>query len=262
MRAPPKLWMTISTNLFFNPPSHAKLVRCFSTSVSHAKSGPSVKKNPNGEQKPSGVKLTHLRDDGAAHMVSIASKAPTKRIARAGVRLFFSNPHPKNLISDKSVPKGDAFAVARIAGIQAAKKTSDLIPLAHPGLGITGVTIDFKSIDHPHTSYGGIQIVARVDCEGKTGVEMEALTAVTVAGLALFDMFKGVDRSMSLTMARILHKEGGRSGVWQYSSVAKRMVKTMAGIQHYEELVDEEEEEPYIGEEADINELDKDDSDE
>jgi GTP 3',8-cyclase len=182
-------------------------------------------------------------------MVSIASKQPTHRSATATTTLTFSSPqtHPSLLLS--STKKGDALAVARIAGIQAAKLTSTLIPLAHPSLQITFVGVDIEILA-PTTSttsipsmpptlsttpttptsltgrrYGGARIEARVDCEGKTGVEMEALTAASVAGLALYDMLKGVDKGMELGAARVLRKSGGKSGGWRWDGGSGKVVR-------------------------------------
>lgn len=126
------------------------------------------------------------------------------------------------------------MAVGRIAGIQAAKKTSDLIPLAHPGLGITGVVVEIEpfvtSNKDIHSvgltrDYGGIKIKARVDCEGKTGVEMEALTAASVAGLTMYDMLKGIDKGMMLTQTRVIEKMGGKSGGWRWDEEKGAVVK-------------------------------------
>ena len=151
-------------------------------------------------------------------MVSISNKKPTRRCAVATANVEFSNGHPYSMIVEGNLSKGDAFAVARIAGIQAAKKTSDLIPLAHPGLGITGV--DLQVLPRPPgkavSDYGGVKISATVECEGKTGVEMEALTAASVAGLTLYDMFKGVDKHMVMKGIRVVKKEGGKGGAWTW----------------------------------------------
>jgi molybdenum cofactor biosynthesis enzyme len=183
--------------------------------------------------------LTHLTADGEAHMVSIAQKKPTARSATATSLLLFSHDGTYSVLFASRLQKGDALAVARIAGIQAAKKTSDLIPLAHPGLDITGVTVHLEPFmgdnvpyplseafriegKKPHvaadveTLHGGVLVTATVACEGKTGVEMEAITAASVAGLTMYDMLKGVDKCMVLTSTRVTAKSGGKSGDWEW----------------------------------------------
>lgn len=173
--------------------------------------------------------LSHLTSTGDAHMVDISHKPPTRRAATAKAFLLFSNSHPYTSLTQKSLAKGDATAVARLAGIQAAKKTADLIPLAHPGLGLTGVKVDIDLL-WPSTEthamkpddyvgetgfeFGGVKITAYVSCDGKTGVEMEALTAANVAALTMYDMCKSVDKHMVITGVRVTMKKGGKSGRW------------------------------------------------
>jgi molybdenum cofactor biosynthesis enzyme len=189
-------------------------------------------------------------------MISISSKAPTHRTASAVCTILFSNPSAYMALSRATLQKGDALAVCRVAGIMAAKKTAELIPLAHPGIGITGMTIEvelFEASDSessaqtkraeeeaatdpdlafagisttspiemaskatapPNCKYGGVFITATVECEGKTGVEMEALTAASVAGLTVYDMCKGVDKGMVMQGVRVVKKTGGKSGGW------------------------------------------------
>jgi molybdenum cofactor biosynthesis enzyme len=189
-------------------------------------------------------------------MISISSKAPTHRAASAICTVLFSNPSAYTALSTATLQKGDALAVSRVAGIMAAKKTADLIPLAHPGIGITGVTIEVELFEPsagessartkrageetaagtdpafagigaasptetaskatlpPNCKYGGVSITATVECEGKTGVEMEALTAASVAGLTVYDMCKGVDKGMVMQGLRVVKKTGGKSGGW------------------------------------------------
>ncbi|RMD41042.1 hypothetical protein DV735_g4071, partial [Chaetothyriales sp. CBS 134920] len=146
-------------------------------------------------------------------MVSISSKQATARSATATTTLSFSQPATLAALTAATLKKGDAIAVARVAGIAAAKKTADLIPLAHPGLAITGVEVDIEPFFEP-----GGNDDATVQCEGKTGVEMEALTAAMVAGLTMYDMLKGVDRGMSLEGGRVVAKSGGRSGAWRWDA--------------------------------------------
>ncbi|WP_082965786.1 cyclic pyranopterin monophosphate synthase MoaC [Mycobacterium kubicae] len=150
--------------------------------------------------------LSHLDEQGAAHMVDVTEKATTRRIAVAAGALRTSA-EVVGLISRGGLPKGDALATARVAGILAAKHTSDLIPLCHQ-LALTGVDVDFT------VGETDIEITATVRSTDRTGVEMEALTAVSVAGLTLYDMIKAVDRSARIDDIRVLRKEGGRSGSW------------------------------------------------
>ncbi|GFG74763.1 cyclic pyranopterin monophosphate synthase MoaC [Mycobacterium botniense] len=150
--------------------------------------------------------LSHLDDRGAARMVDVTDKGATKRTAvAAGV--FRTSAQVISLISAGGLPKGDAVATARVAGILAAKRTSDLIPLCHQ-LALTGVDVDFR------VGETDIEITATVRSTDRTGVEMEALTAVAVAGLTLYDMTKAVDPAARVDDIRVLRKAGGRSGTW------------------------------------------------
>jgi molybdenum cofactor biosynthesis enzyme len=205
-------------------------------------------------------------------MISISSKAPTHRTASAICTVLFSNPSAYTALSRATLQKGDALAVSRVAGIMAAKKTADLIPLAHPGIGITGVTVEVelfeasagessaqtkrveeeaaadpdlafagigaaspmemasKATTPPNCKYGGVSITATVECEGKTGVEMEALTAASVAGLTVYDMCKGVDKGMVMQGVRVVKKTGGKSGGWVWDE-ASGEVRPIPGVQ-------------------------------
>ncbi|MFN3399565.1 MAG: cyclic pyranopterin monophosphate synthase MoaC [Ferrovibrio sp.] len=154
----------------------------------------------------SGGKLTHLNDAGEAHMVDVSAKAETERVAKAGARVLLQK-STLDLILSGQAAKGDVLATARIAGIMAAKKTSDLIPLCHP-LALSQVTVELT----PDTAGNAIDIVATCKLKGRTGVEMEALTAASVAALTIYDMVKAVDRGMQITDIRLLHKSGGKSG--------------------------------------------------
>ena len=154
-------------------------------------------------------RLTHVRADGSAHMVDVSAKAVTVRVASAAGRVLLSAPAVAALRGG-TVPKGDALSVARIAAIQAAKRTPDLIPLAHP-VGVHGVEVDLFVTDD------GVDLSATVRTADRTGVEMEALTAVTVGALALIDMVKAVDRHARITDVRVTAKSGGRSGDWAES---------------------------------------------
>ncbi|MHB8761537.1 MAG: cyclic pyranopterin monophosphate synthase MoaC [Coriobacteriia bacterium] len=153
-----------------------------------------------------GDRLTHLDEHGAAHMVDVAGKPVTHRRAVAEGRVRM-RPETLAMIVEGRAAKGDVFAVARIAGIQAAKKTADLIPLCHP-LPITKVSVELQPGD------AEVRITAVVETDGKTGIEMEALSAVSVASLALYDMCKAVDRGMEITGVRLLEKSGGASDTW------------------------------------------------
>ena len=150
--------------------------------------------------------LTHLRADGTAHMVDVTDKEITRRNAVAEA-MFVSTPDVIQLLLTGNLPKGEALGTARIAGIMAAKRTSDIIPLCHP-LPITRVQIDFEPSDDR------IRVVATVTTKGVTGVEMEALTAVSVASLTLYDMTKAVDRHAKIVGIRVVEKSGGKSGDW------------------------------------------------
>jgi cyclic pyranopterin phosphate synthase len=150
--------------------------------------------------------LTHVDDAGAARMVDVSDKSVSVREAVAAGRVRLS-PRVVALLRGDGVPKGDALAVARLAGIMAAKRTPDLIPLCHP-LAITSVTVDLTVADD------AVDVVATVRTTDRTGVEMEALTAAAVAGLALVDMVKAVDKAAVITDVRLLRKSGGRSGTW------------------------------------------------
>lgn len=151
--------------------------------------------------------FTHLDEAGAARMVDVSAKDETDRQAEAAGVVHMS-PSTRAAIEGGGVPKGDVLAVARVAGIQAAKSTSQLIPLCHP-LALTGVEVSFSWL-----SEGELEVRARVHTVGRTGAEMEALCAVAVAGLTVYDMCKALDRAMSMGELRLEHKSGGRSGTW------------------------------------------------
>ncbi len=153
-------------------------------------------------------KLSHFDDQGAARMVDVSGKEETAReaVAEGFVSML---PSTLSLILDRKVEKGDVFGVARIAGIMAAKKTSELIPLCHP-LSLSSVDISFE----PDRDKSWVQVKATVRTTDRTGVEMEALTAVAAAGLTIYDMCKAVDRAMSLTDVRLIKKTGGKSGTF------------------------------------------------
>lgn len=154
--------------------------------------------------------LTHLNENGEAHMVDISGKAVTKRMATAEAQVEML-PETLNMISEGKHKKGDVFAVARIAGIQAAKKCSDLIPLCHP-LMLTKVAVEINA----DTMNNRVVIRSTCELDAKTGVEMEALTSASVAALTIYDMCKAVDKGMVISSTRLITKTGGQSGDWHH----------------------------------------------
>ncbi len=152
--------------------------------------------------------LTHLDEHGQARMVDVGSKAETQREAVAAGRVRMRG-ETLALLRSGNLPKGDVVGTARVAGIMAAKRTSELVPMCHPLL-LTHVALDF-SFDE---GLPGVQIRGTVRCQGQTGVEMEALTAVSIAALTIYDMAKAVDRGMVIEDVRLLEKRGGKSGEW------------------------------------------------
>ncbi len=156
----------------------------------------------------SGDRLTHVDERGEARMVDVSAKPVTAREASAAGRVLCS-PEVVALLRGAGVAKGDALAVARIAGLQAAKRTPELVPLAHP-VAVHAVQVDLAVVD------AGVEIAATVRTADRTGVEMEALTCVAVAALALVDMVKAVDRRARITDIRVTAKSGGRSGNWRF----------------------------------------------
>lgn len=151
-------------------------------------------------------KLTHLNDDGRARMVDVSEKDKTKRIAVAFARVKL-NEETYNLVVNSGIKKGDVLAVSQVAGIMGAKRTSDIIPMCHP-IMLTGVDIDFKLNDENFE----IEIFATTKCTGETGVEMEALSSVSIAALTIYDMCKAVQRDIEITDIKLLEKSGGKSG--------------------------------------------------
>ncbi len=154
--------------------------------------------------------LTHFDAQGQAHMVDVAGKANTHRIAIATGRIEMQST-TLAIIEAGNVKKGDVLGIARVAGIMAAKKTSELIPLCHP-LALTRVALEFRTEQHGANGTSDVACVATVETVGSTGVEMEALTAVQVALLTIYDMCKAIDRSMTITGVKLLEKHGGKSG--------------------------------------------------
>ena len=159
---------------------------------------------------PPSSPLTHFDAQGQAHMVDVAAKPATHRIAIASGRIVMQAA-TRDLVRSGTAKKGDVLGIARVAGIMAAKKTSELIPLCHP-LALTRVAIDFAWADDAADSAPSVECAATVETVGPTGVEMEALTAVQVALLTVYDMCKAADRGMTITDVRVREKHGGKSG--------------------------------------------------
>ena len=151
--------------------------------------------------------FSHLDSTGSAQMVDVSHKAETPRTARAEGHVSMTA-ETRRLVREQALPKGDVFTVARVAAILAAKRTGDLVPMCHP-LPLTGVDVDLLLTET------GVQITVTVSCAGRTGVEMEALTAVTVAALTVYDMCKSADKGMVISGVRLLLKTGGKSGDWR-----------------------------------------------
>jgi cyclic pyranopterin phosphate synthase len=152
--------------------------------------------------------LTHFNEQGQAHMVDVGAKTSTQRMAIAEGRIEMQ-PATLEIICQGTNKKGDVLGIARIAGIMAAKKTADLIPLCHP-LALTHINLELKPVPTP----SAIHCIATVETRGQTGVEMEALTAVQIALLTIYDMCKAVDKGMHMEGIRLIHKHGGKSGTW------------------------------------------------
>lgn len=159
--------------------------------------------------------LTHLDEHGQARMVDVGAKAGTEREAVATGRVRMK-PETLRLLREGNLPKGDVLGTARVAGIMAAKRTSELIPMCHQLL-LTKVAVDFTFDD----AASAVEIVSAVRCKGQTGVEMEALTAVSVAALTIYDMAKAVERGMIIEGIRLLEKRGGKSGHWRFAEDAQ-----------------------------------------
>ncbi len=153
------------------------------------------------------AKLTHIDENGASRMVDVSEKDVTERIAVAHARVTMK-PETFSLIMDKKIAKGDVLGVARVAGIMAAKKTSELVPMCHP-LNLNSVKIDYED-----NNQDSIEITSEVKVSGKTGVEMEALTAASICALTIYDMCKSADRSMIISDVYLVKKSGGKSGTF------------------------------------------------
>ena len=156
------------------------------------------------------TRLTHLGEDGSAHMIDVGGKAETHRVAIASGAISMSE-EALNAIREGDAPKGDVLGTARIAAIMAAKRTGELIPLCHP-LGLEAVTVDFTFQED------AIRATASASLTGKTGVEMEAMVAVSTALLTIYDMAKAIDKGMVISEVRLIEKRGGKSGTWKADS--------------------------------------------
>jgi cyclic pyranopterin monophosphate synthase len=156
--------------------------------------------------------LSHIDARGRAAMVDVGDKAETERMARAEAAVVMAA-ETLSVIEDQSVPKGDVIAAARLAGIMAAKRTHELIPLCHQ-LNLTAVIVDIE----PDRDLPGLRVTTEARLRGRTGVEMEALVAASIAALTIYDMCKAIDRGMEVTAVRLLEKSGGRSGTWRRGS--------------------------------------------
>jgi cyclic pyranopterin phosphate synthase len=174
-----------------------------------------TRKKRSSEPAPRGAQLTHLDANGRVRMVNVGEKPVTRReaIARGTVRMAAAT---LDAIVGGTLKKGEALAAARIAGIMAAKKTADLIPLCHP-VGLTKVSVDIT----PDQALPGLTVRGEARCVGQTGVEMEAMTAVSVACLTIYDMAKAIDRGMSIESVKLIEKRGGKSGLWQAATEPK-----------------------------------------
>lgn len=153
--------------------------------------------------------LTHLDEKGRARMVDVGCKEPTYRQATACADVIISENNLQNVLTG-DIPKGDVLSVARVAGIMGGKRTPDLIPLTHP-IGLDSLTVDLA----PDKTLPGIRIEATATTTGKTGVEMEAMTAVSIAALTIYDMLKSLEKGIRITNVRLVHKSGGKSGEWK-----------------------------------------------
>ncbi|KAJ5784806.1 uncharacterized protein N7503_010018 [Penicillium pulvis] len=189
-----------------------------STQTEEAKPQKETKPTPRSLPNISDSELPHLTPSQTVHMTQITEKPETKRLATAACTVSFSNQKPWQILrKGEGTHKGDVYSVARIAGIMAAKRTPDIVPLCHPGIGITGVEVSVELVApeaHDTQDHGAMQIVATVSCFGRTGVEMEAMTATMGAALTVYDMLKAVDKGMIIGAVRLIEKQGGKSGHW------------------------------------------------
>ncbi|KAL3481931.1 hypothetical protein BJX99DRAFT_217825 [Aspergillus californicus] len=225
-------WTNIPAHIL-NPKPLSNQVR-FYHERSTAEFKPNKDSNSNTESSSlpttSDPDLPHLNRSQNVHMTLIDEKSVTRRLATATCMVHFSNRRPWEILREgRGTRKGDVFSIARIAGITAAKKTPDIVPLCHPGLGLTGVEVDVKLVDPlpsstgatPSERHGAMHVTATVSCIGRTGVEMEAMTATMGAALTVYDMLKAVDKGMVIGGVKLLEKIGGKSGHWVRGEVVK-----------------------------------------
>lgn len=236
----PKLWLTIPSPT----PLNIRMYTTLTPQTMRPRQQPTLsranKDVPKASDANSLPKLSHITGAGTAHMVTIGDKPDTARSASATARVIFSSPATYRALATSSLSKGDAFAVARVAAIMAAKRCPDLIALAHSGLRLTGVKVDIELLEPIHSlnleptshkensskpKHGGVHIVVDVQCHGPTGVEMEAVTAASVAALNVYDMCKAVDKAMLIEGVRVVSKSGGKSGDWSWDEENDKIVK-------------------------------------
>ncbi|KAI5307149.1 Nucleolar Complex 2 protein [Ascosphaera pollenicola] len=217
---------TVPTHLLTHGIGQHQSIRLYSTNAKPTNSQTPSSPTESTRDPQNHHALPHLTPSDTVHMVSIGHKSETTRLATARCRVTFSNPTAANLLreNDGKLAKGDVFGVARVAGIMAVKKTADLIPLAHPGLGISGIEVNV-SLDETSRGtkdeFGCVLIETTVSCHAKTGVEMEAMTGALGAALTVYDMCKAVDKGMSIEEARVIRKVGGKSGSWRWEEGKK-----------------------------------------
>ncbi|OJI97158.1 hypothetical protein ASPVEDRAFT_122681 [Aspergillus versicolor CBS 583.65] len=231
-------WTNIPTHVLGARAPTASQIRLFHPKPTNAgKWGQFPRKGNSSKPTPlptaSDPDLPHLNRSQNVHMTLIDEKPETKRLATATCMVHFSNRRPWDLLREgKGTHKGDVFSIARIAGITAAKKTPDIVPLCHPGLGLTGVEVDVKLLDpllcndekkaeSTSREHGAMHVTATVSCLGRTGVEMEAMTATMGAALTVYDMLKAVDKGMVIGGVKLLEKKGGKSGHWVREEAVK-----------------------------------------
>lgn len=231
-------WTNIPTHVLGAGAPTASQIRLFHPKPTNAgKWGQFPRKGNSSKPTPlptaSDPDLPHLNRSQNVHMTLIDEKPETKRLATATCMVHFSNRRPWELLREgKGTHKGDVFSIARIAGITAAKKTPDIVPLCHPGLGLTGVEVDVKLLDpllcndgkkaeSTSREHGAMHVTATVSCLGRTGVEMEAMTATMGAALTVYDMLKAVDKGMVIGGMKLLEKKGGKSGHWVREEAVK-----------------------------------------
>lgn len=223
LQHPSSSWSRIPSHLLssFSGSSQARL---YHSGRPPSSSTPSSEESKKSHSLPtaSDPDLPHLTPSQTVHMTQITKKPETARKATAACEVAFSSARPWELLrKGQGTHKGDVFSVARIAGIMAAKRTPDIVPLCHPGIGITGVEVTVELVEPVATKpgdHGSMQIISTVSCFGRTGVEMEAMTATTGAALTVYDMLKAVDKGMVIGGVRLLEKQGGKSGHWVRSS--------------------------------------------